>query len=1051
MKFHTRFFLAVLFILFLFPCPADDILIAEWDFTKGNINSVNQAIPMTLRGSTRIVSAPEGKYLSVGNTPEGKAQGVQSSKIHAELSPVGAFRVEVKFRLHAAACKNMYLRLFDTKNVNYNGKNPQWHKGFLLELVKTREENLYRPSMSLGFGNGESENCNGSFLTLLPEEIYTLGAEYNGKNAVTFTLDGRIIRIAPLKKEHGAIAPAVNRLVIGDRAGTPACPFNGDIFSVKLFRVTPSLEITANRRRAFFRNKTGERLMCVLSNPSDVTARDIVLKSSAFPLKSGEIRIPELAGGSRKKIFFPVETRLKKGKYPAEITLDYTLNGLKSRKTFKTELLICPEPKDIMPIEFEQATNSYYIPVTHVLRQLDTVYSKYNASKEMIENYYRELDDLMYKGYSVMDLCFIGKLPKYIKKYPRVDRSGKPRKTFNLDASHPEIRSITEEHIRKTAETFGEHPAFTGASINSEVRDRSLPSFAPHNAQAYKAYSGQEIPDAVDGKLAPHYLKLPSFPLSRLVKTGDPLLKYYSWYWKTGDGWNDYQTLIADTFRKGIKRPFDTEHHPAVRTPPLWGSGGKVSWINHWTYVNPDPPNIGVNTAEMQAMARGVPGQKVKTMTTMIVYRSVTAPKGGSANEPSWVKEFPDAHYITAPPDMIREALFVQLSRHVEAISFHGYDTLDRRKKSLAPSYKNTNPHTKVVLADFLNKVVLPFGPVLKRLPERNMELAVLESFASTIFANRGSWGSRGWVFDFQLMLQWANLPAKVIYEEEILRSGFGNIKVLFMPHCDVLPEKIFDAVTEFQRKGGIVITDQCHVPGLLPDAVIPVINRSGKPDEDKQKFQIAGKKLKEILRNYYTPYSDSSNMDMLTWIRSDKGSDYLFVINDKRTFGDYVGQYKKVMEKGLPNRGRVKIRRTCGVVYDLLEGKKIPFRTEKGSTLIDLQFKTNDGKILLLMDSPVQSLELQMPAEAQKGSVLPYTVRIKTADGQYLKALHPLKVEVRDSDGILTDDSSYAAMENGIYANTLTLPLNGKEGSWSITVRDPVSGILVQKKFQLR
>jgi len=1040
-----------LLAFFMFRCPADDQLIAAWDFTQGTIHSTdNMVIPMYLRGSTRLVSSPEGSFLSIGNTPAGKPQGARSKGIHEKLAPRGAFRIEIKFRLRDTPSQKRIQRLFDMKNVNYNGKNPDWHKGFLLELTQMNKDS-YRIYISLGFGNGESENCCSGNLTLLPGKIYTAAAEYNGKNAVTFLLDGKIIWKAALKKTHGAIAPPVNPVVIGDRVGSSYQPFNGDIFSVKLYDVIPAPEISINRRRAFYRNWPGESLKFVVSNPSGEVFSDITVSGNKLPLPDGKIKIPALAPKAEQTVALPVETRLKKGRYPAEIKIRYCVRGIARETKFTPEILICPEPKDIMPIEFELAPDAYYIPVTHVLQQLSTVYYKYNSNKPLIESFYRRMDELMYAGYFVMDLCYTGKMPNFIKKYPRMDRGGKPRPQKNLDASNPEFRAMTEEFIRKTAETFGDHPVFTGAIINSEVRDSTAPSFTSYNIQAYKKYSGQEIPEKANEKLPPSYVHQPDFPASRIVNENNPLLKFYSWFWKTGDGWNDYQSLIAETYRKGIKRNFNSEFHPAVRVPPLWGSGGKVSWISHWTYVNPNPINIGVNTDELQAMARGTPGQKVKTMTTMIVYRSAVAPKGENRQEPAWVKEFPDARYITAPPDMIQEALFVQLSRHVEGISFHGYDTLDRRKKPMHSIYKNTNSQTKIVLADFLNKVVVPYGPVLKRLKERKMQMAVLESFASTIFANRGTWGSAGWSFNFQMLLQWANLPVKVIYEEEILRSGLKDIDILFMPWCDVLPEKVFLAIAEFQRRGGIVVSDQYHVPGLLPDLVVPYIAPNRKPDVNKKNCQIEALKLKNQLRDYYTPYADSSNPDLLVRVRSDKESDYLFVINDKRTFGDYVGQYGLIMEKGLPNSGTVSVRRKCQVIYDLLTGKTVSFSVKDGITVIPVNFRTNDGKILLLMDSPVTAVELQMAEKAEKGGTVPFSVRLKTADGKYLKALHPLRVEVRDPKNVLTDDSTWAALTDGVYKSRITIPLNGEQGLWNVTVRDPASGKSAVGKLQVQ
>ena len=152
-------------------------------------------------------------------------------------------------------------------------------------------------------------------------------------------------------------------------------------------------------------------------------------------------------------------------------------------------------------------------------------------------------------------------------------------------------------------------------------------------------------------------------------------------------------------------------------------------------------------------------------------------------------------------------------------------------------------------------------------------------------------------------------------------------------------------------------------------------------------------------------------------------------------------------MEKGLPNTGVVTLQRKTGAVYDLLTGKKVPFSVKNGRTLIPVQFRTNGGKILLLMDSPVEKVVLHLPGKALRGNAVKYSVRIRTADGKELKALHPLKVEIRNSKGVLTDDSTFGALIGGRYEKCFTPPLNGEKGLWSITVRDLASGKSVTGK----
>ena len=48
-------------------------------------------------------------------------------------------------------------------------------------------------------------------------------------------------------------------------------------------------------------------------------------------------------------------------------------------------------------------------------------------------------------------------------------------------------------------------------------------------------------------------------------------------------------------------------------------------------------------------------------------------------------------------------------------------------------------------------------------------------------------------------------------------------------------------------------------------------------------------------------------------------------MVNDKRTFGDYIGQWRRVMEKGLPNAAQITVRTDAHAIYDPIEHKSVP------------------------------------------------------------------------------------------------------------------------------
>src|SRR5690606_35222363 len=122
-----------------------------------------------------------------------------------------------------------------------------------------------------------------------------------------------------------------------------------------------------------------------------------------------------------------------------------------------------------------------------------------------------------------------------------------------------------------------------------------------------------------------------------------------------------------------------------------------------------------------------------------------------------------------------------------------------------------------------------------------------------------------------------------------INRKGRDDYRVLFLMHCDVLTQAVADKINAFQRNGGIVIGDEFLAPGVRPDILLTSVKRS-TPDETKQiHLQKAAELLRELGGFYEQPLR-SSDPEVFVRSRTYKNAEYVFAINDHRTYGDYVG-----------------------------------------------------------------------------------------------------------------------------------------------------------------
>jgi len=190
-----------------------------------------------------------------------------------------------------------------------------------------------------------------------------------------------------------------------------------------------------------------------------------------------------------------------------------------------------------------------------------------------------------------------------LDRYRRVRKDGTLAR--QVDAANAEFVEIGRHAIREEARTLDGHPAVVGVQTASEIRDSSEPSYTPEMRAAYRAFSGRDVPAEAEGRNPPAWKTRKGFPAERIVDDDDPLLDFYRWTWKHGDGWNAYQTMAADEFNKAFGRPVLSMYDPSIRTPPFWGNGGKVTHLNHWTYTYPEPYNVSYNISQQKSMARG--------------------------------------------------------------------------------------------------------------------------------------------------------------------------------------------------------------------------------------------------------------------------------------------------------------------------------------------------------------------------------------------------------------------------------------------------------------
>lgn len=1044
-------------------------VIALWQFLPGQEAKDNSGHghDLTLRGQARFATGgPFGSCLESfpadqkNDYPQGAVV-----KNRPRLTPPGAFTLETWLQAKPEMDRYETVFLFDKKYFHYAKDLPEANWDYCLYLERTGERRR-RIVAHLGYGK-DSAAYTSREVPIEPDRWVHVAFTYDGAGTGRFFFNGEPVG-KTVHPGRGPVTPGQYDLVLGDRYGSIHCGFPGYLAQIRICEgivpaFTGSLEVeVTGGRTAFVRLEKAASIPMVFTN------------DTGKPLSQGkvqvfcaterrEIPLPDLAPNQSFTLPAPVDTTLRPDRYPLKVVATALAGEAPVQVERSFTMAIVPRPlSHQMPVvmwgsgDFMRLKE---IGFTHQLVSLVDYAKVWEAGQPTeamnpadLQRMREFLDEHLIQGLGAVVYLYPGSWvtsQEALKSlYQRIDRAGHPQPGENVCGNFPEVRQFAYNVGASVAQTFGAYPPLQAALIHSEVRDATDLCFHPHDREAFQQWAGFDIPAEVICKDGLPFSRIPGFPPPRILPDNDPILQFYRWFWKDGDGWNPLHTQVHRGLQSTGRKDLWTFFDPAVRVPSLWGSGGEVGVISQWTYTYPDPIKIGQATDELFAMAEGQPNQQVMKMTQIIWYRSGTAPElpPDESQRAQWEKDIPDAQFITIAPDHLREAFWSKISRPIRGIMYHGWQSL---VDAGAYAYRYTNPRTKEVLAELVRDVVRPLGPTLLQVPDRRSDVALLESFTSQMFAGRGTYGwGESWEADVHLILQWAHLQPRIVYEETVLRNRLDGFRVLVMPCCDVLPESVVHCIQEFQRGGGLLVADEFLTPALTPDILLPSYRRSGQAQEDKAALQAKAAELRRELDPFYQRYGDSSSPDVVIRFRQYRHTDYLFALNDRRTFGSYVGHHGKVMEEGLPTSAVLSVRRRNGHVYDLVKHAAVPAARTGEELRFEVPLGPGDGRVFMITDSPIAGVQLRAPDRGKLGRPLRLKAAVVDPQGKPLQAVVPVEVEVLDPQGRPAEMSGYYGAAGGRLSVELLLARNDLPGRWTLQLRELASGRRMQRSL---
>ena len=574
--------------------------------------------PSTLRGA---MFQEEGKFGACLESAAGYPVADKSRSIHVglspQLSPGQPFTVEMWIRPKPADAfpAEMQPMLLDSKYVPTN------HTGFQLSLTGAASDGGRKLMVIMGLGDRSESWIASHPVVLDPDQWSHIAFTYDAAGSVAFFANGSELGTVR-KPGSGPLASAVRPLAIGDRLGSNYRGFPGFIDEVRItsgIREFRPLHFESSRSRPVFVRMTKEAaLHGTLRNLTGDTLSGVQVRL-AFPDDSEKrYDLREILPDGGQDLEIPINSRMRPGRYTIVATFEVpgwggSGTGYRTRSEIPFVIQSRPLPNRMPVVMWGLGGTEGVLKEIPRLRELGFTHClglscNYQKVWDERDAALPQTPDSIRQGSEMLDIALENDIrvisslspgrwlrtAKVGERFLRIDRNGNHYGREDVSGLFPEVRDFCFHTGAAMGRAWGDHPAYGGALLHTEVRGESQVSFHPEEIAAYRKATGLEIPEQVKIKNGVEYKKLPGFPENRVIPDEDPILQYLSWFWRKGDGWNAMTTRLHEGLESEIDRDeFWTFHDPACRVPSISGSGGAADVLAHWTYSYPDPIRIG--------------------------------------------------------------------------------------------------------------------------------------------------------------------------------------------------------------------------------------------------------------------------------------------------------------------------------------------------------------------------------------------------------------------------------------------------------------------------
>lgn len=939
---------------------------------------------------------------------------------------------------------------------------------FCWNLLPANERGLRQMVVKLGFGTFVKEFI--SEPVFLPINDWRhLAFTYDGAGRVAFFADSQPSGEA-FEERCGALQPGAQPLCFGSNLSGAAF-FPGLIDEVRLCSgvrgfAAFALEINSvSHVWERMERSSPMKITCTNLRPQPLTGSDMTFIVDGV---EQSFIFPDLAPGASNVNEFGPDTALKPGAY----TLEVVMGKGTRRVSHSHEFQIVGRRTQMLPVIMDgvgQADLPQLQPLacTHWtgISNDDAPYAG-TANKSRPLAIRPKIEVGLQSGLRTVASLDYDQL-MLSRGIRKAGRDGKEYSPPEINAAHPDAANLMAASGNMFTLYYRNFNAWAGVLMRSSSLSKTHPGLGAMDVEAYRKFSGQEIPAEIQGDDV-DWQKLPGFPTNRMIPDDHPVLKYYRWLWSEGNGWKSVNEAWHRAYERRKQERGDTwiMHHPSVHQPSKAGSFTSVMCIGDQSMDSRDPLMAGLCADQQLAMSAANEHElDVFGILPLSWDRALVSPLGAEGTAESimqWDRISP-LQRISVAPAILKENLWMMLSRPVKGLVLTEGVAVRIGKNQTRSLLGATHPQSYAAFSDVAKRLLFPLGPMLARRQSWRSPVAMLESFTSQMMAGRGLYrGHSPRTMEVWQALQRAHVQTDILYEETLAKSGLDGRQILIMTDCDILPVSVVERIRKWQEMGGKIIADEHLCPALKADAFLsePVGSnvRASPPADSSHVAPIAPvitqslpERLTQLCKDLgWQPKVSCDSPDVILHASQTGEAICLFVINDRREAGSYVGQHGLVREAGLPVTASLNLGQDKVNVYDLTHSTFLLPKREDNGLVIPLKLGPSEGRVLLLTPSPLLEMQLEVPESATCGNTAEARIKLMTSGGNPMPAAIPVAVTIRDANGAPAEFDGYHVVENGDLVLRLDLAKNETPGTWAVHVRELASGMESVKWMQV-